>query len=607
MAAPPSMLWLLLLALLVLGVRGEAEREALISERRDACNRLSNRGIHPRDPSQFPNRFRSHGGTLQYASPADANMTDLDCAGVALLREIIRPYSLSRPRYSNAPHLLYVERGSGLLGIVTPGCPTTFRNPFATPSCPHREEDRRRRRRRPYDYESESERESEYEYEEEEEDEHETRQRRQQQEQEQGQEKEGDTCQKVRRVKEGDLVVIFAGNTFWLDNDNPSQELRLVAIVDVSNNQNQLDRRYKTFLVSGEARLESEEGGEEGGVSRGVLQGFSNDVLQRALDIGNTTILRHIERRVSQQRQQGQGLHIRLHRGQLDIPHPRQRRGEESQQYYEPEYEEEEEEDEYKEEEEEYPCERRGRRRGSGNGVAEEGSCSMRLRQSLNRADNADIYVRGAGRVNLANALKMPALQVVGLAADYVKLERRGAMFAPSFVVNAHRIMYVTRGRGRIQIVDDKGRRVFSGEVRQGQFLLIPQNFAAVKEATAQIFEWVAFLTDGRPLREQLVGRNSLIQSMPRQVVAATCGIRGNEAEQLIGSRQQTVGPILTPPSSYYYSRSSSSSRTYPEDLDSTTESQTTETETKTEAETETEAEAQTETQPVTAVLTASA
>lgn len=57
-------------------------------------------------------------------------------------------------------------------------------------------------------------------------------------------------------------------------------------------------------------------------------------------------------------------------------------------------------------------------------------------------------------------------------------------VYVPHWNLNAHSIVCVTGGRGRVQIVEDNnGRRVFDKEMKEGQVVVIPQNFVVVMQA----------------------------------------------------------------------------------------------------------------------------
>ena len=72
----------------------------------------------------------------------------------------------------------------------------------------------------------------------------------------------------------------------------------------------------------------------------------------------------------------------------------------------------------------------------------------------------------------------------------------QNAIYTPHWNVNAHSVMYVLRGRARVQVVNHMGQKSFDGEVKQGQILTVPQNHAVVKQASSDGFEWVSFKTN---------------------------------------------------------------------------------------------------------------
>lgn len=110
---------------------------------------------------------------------------------------------------------------------------------------------------------------------------------------------------------------------------------------------------------------------------------------------------------------------------------------------------------------------------------------------------------------------------------------------APNYNINAHSICYFTRGRGRIHIVDDKGNTVFDGEVRQGQVLTAPQNYATLKKAGSDGLEWISFKTNDNAQISQLVGRASAFRAMPEDVIANAFQISREEAKMLKNNRKE--------------------------------------------------------------------
>ncbi|XP_057795664.1 11S globulin subunit beta-like [Salvia miltiorrhiza] len=115
------------------------------------------------------------------------------------------------------------------------------------------------------------------------------------------------------------------------------------------------------------------------------------------------------------------------------------------------------------------------------------------------------------------------------------------AIFSPHWYANAHSLIYVTRGASRVQIVNHRGHAVFDGQLREGQVVVVPQNFTVVKQAGEEGFEWVAFNTNDNAIINTLSGRTSAIRGLPVDVVANAYQVSREEAERLKFSRRETV------------------------------------------------------------------
>ena len=114
-------------------------------------------------------------------------------------------------------------------------------------------------------------------------------------------------------------------------------------------------------------------------------------------------------------------------------------------------------------------------------------------------------------------------------------------MYVPHYNINANSVIYVIRGRARVQVVDDNGNSVFDGEVRQGQVLTVPQNFAVVKRAESEEgFEWVAFKTNDVAKVHPLAGQISYIWALPEDVIANAYQISNEQARRLKYNRQES-------------------------------------------------------------------
>lgn len=182
-------------------------------------------------------------------------------------------------------------------------------------------------------------------------------------------------------------------------------------------------------------------------------------------------------------------------------------------------------------EEQEEEEERERRRRGV-NGL-EEAVCNLRNRESIRNPSRADVYNRDAGSVTIINSQKLPILRFLRLSAEGGIL-RQNAHYAPHWNINAHSILYVTRGRARLQISGNRGRRAaFDGEVRRGQIVVIPQNFVVAAQAGSEGFEWVSFKTEDYALVSPLAGKSSVFRGLPEGVIANAYRLSDEEARRL--------------------------------------------------------------------------
>ncbi|CAK9169996.1 unnamed protein product [Ilex paraguariensis] len=186
------------------------------------------------------------------------------------------------------------------------------------------------------------------------------------------------------------------------------------------------------------------------------------------------------------------------------------------------------------------PLSREEQERGErGNGL-DETICSTRLQENLENPSRADIYNPRAGRLSTLNSLTMPVLKFLQLSAGRGVLYKN-AIMAPHSNLNAHSVMYVTRGDGRAQIVDHRGQTVFNEELREGQIVVVPQNFVIVKEAGNQGLEWVAFKTNDNAMINTLSGRTSVMRGLPVDVVANAYQIPREEARRVKYNRRETI------------------------------------------------------------------
>ncbi|KAJ4797231.1 Glutelin [Rhynchospora pubera] len=325
-----------------------------------------------------------------------------------------------------------------------------------------------------------------------------------------------DEHQKVRRVREGDIVALPTGVTHWFYNDGDVPVV-VVTVSDVSNNANQLEPRRREFLLAGR----HQRGGQSYEIEQqtgNILTGFDTQFLAEALGV-NQELVRRLQ---SQNDERGEIVHVPQG---LQLLRPL-RSQEQLQQQQEEEFQ-----------GERYPGEWRG---NYTNGL-DENFCTMRIRENINDPSRADIYNPRSGRITILNNQKLPILNNVQMSANRVVL-RRNAVLAPHWNINAHSLMYVTGGRGRVQIVNHQGRTVFDGQLRQRQILLIPQNYAVLKRAhQQQQFEYVSFKTNPNAMVSKITGKASTIRALPLDVLRASYRITIEQARRLKNSRREEM------------------------------------------------------------------
>ncbi|OMO95436.1 11-S seed storage protein, plant [Corchorus olitorius] len=459
-------------------------------------------------------RFKSEAGYTEFW---DQNEQEFQCANVAFLRHTIFRKGLLLPSFNNAPQLIFVLEGQGIHGAIMAGCPDTYQTQVQ-------------------------------------------RSPRGQQEQQQS---PRDQHQKLRQFKQGDIIALPAGVPHWIFNNGQSQ-LVLVSLIDVGNKANQLDHFFRKFFLAGNPPQGLVSGGQRQSQSPRPWRRGQEEEEQQEQSNGNNMfspfeprdladVLRIDERlaRKIQNPNDNRGAIVYMKEAsQLTSP----QRAEEQQR---PEQQREREEQEQREEEEWSPRRReqpreeeewsprrreeqpeeRPSRRGHGCNGLEETYCTMRLRHKTD-SSFADIFNPRAGRITTINSFNLPVLGDLQLSAERGVLYRN-ALYVPHWNLNAHTIVYITRGQGRVQIVSENGDSVFNEQVRQGQVFVVPQNFVVFKRASEQGLEWVSFKTSDMAKISQVAGRNSFFQSTPVEVLAAAFDISREEAFRLKENRQE--------------------------------------------------------------------
>ncbi|XP_078446808.1 cocosin 1-like [Wolffia australiana] len=395
-------------------------------------------------PQEARRRVESEAGVSEFWDSRDQQF---DCAGVAAVRNTIEPRGLMLPEFSNSPRLVYIVQGSGISGVVIPGCPETFQ------SMEHGQERRERREER------------------------------------HGERVSGDQHQKIRRFRQGDIIALPAGVAHWCYN-NGDKPVIAVTVFDVANQANQLDRSPRRSFLAGQQRG-GEEKGEESSGGGNVFRGFDDEILSEALGVRRDVV------RKLKGEDDRRGTIIKVEK-ELHIAAPSR------------EMEMEMEED---------------------NGL-EEALCNMRLVENIADPAKFDVYSPQGGHISTLNSQKLPILRFLRLSAEKGHL-RRNAIVAPLWHINAHSVLYVIRGTGRVQISGAGEKLLFDGTVRRGQMLVVPQGHAVVKRAEEDEFEWVAFKTNDYAMVSPLAGKTSVLRGIPIDVLANSYRISEEEVRKI--------------------------------------------------------------------------
>uniref|UniRef100_A0A2N9G8G2 Cupin type-1 domain-containing protein n=1 Tax=Fagus sylvatica TaxID=28930 RepID=A0A2N9G8G2_FAGSY len=406
----------------------------------------------------------------------DENDDEFQCAGVALVRHTIQRRGILLPYYTNAPQLIYVVQGKGLLSQVV-----------------------LRRTNQDHHHSLETE-------------EH---------------KKEIETS--TRRFDQSGRVTSLLCQPEWLNGfiTRVISDLVLVVLQDTLNAANQLDLNAREFYLAGNPQEQSDESrrqsrrsqGEQGDESR-RRQGQGQSQRGEQQNGGNilsgldTQIVADLYNINEEQAKNLQGLNDG--RGRIVEAQDELR-------FLSPESQDDEREER--------------RQQGRDNGI-EETLCTLRLKYNIGNPENADIYNPRAGRITSLNSHTFPVLRRLQLSAERGFLYQN-AFVAPFYNLNSNSLVYGLRGNGRIQVVNDNGDNVFDGELREGQALIVPQNFVVVKKAGDEGFEWVAFKTNDNAIVNPLAGQNSFIQALPLDVLANSFNLNREEAQRLKNNRQE--------------------------------------------------------------------
>ncbi|KAH7404535.1 hypothetical protein KP509_15G030600 [Ceratopteris richardii] len=293
----------------------------------------------------------------------------------------------------------------------------------------------------------------------------------------------------LRRVQHGDVIALPRSTVHWWYNPGNSR-LRVFIVGDTSLGAN--PGRFHQFGLAGAKQ-------DRFGT---LLSGFSSDALATAWGVDEKTVEALLER------QSDAGI-VKAQKKIRFSEFPRERE---------------------KHQREDMNTERR----------TTDSSAFEELKFSI-ADEHPDLYVEKGGTFTKVSFHKLPALLKVGFSAAKVSL-KQNAMTAPCFVPNAHQIIYITRGSGRVQVASGDGTTVFDDEVREGSVLAIPQFFPSLKVAGGEGLEYINVLSSANPFIDYLAGKNSLFRGIPEQVLEAAFNVEKGQLERF-GRSEEVIFP----------------------------------------------------------------
>ncbi|KAL1539686.1 11s globulin seed storage protein 2 [Salvia divinorum] len=184
------------------------------------------------------NRIQSEGGLTELW---DEMESQFQCAGVATMRNTLRPNALSLPNYHPSPRLIYIEKGEGYISVIFPGCAETYQSYGGEQLSSESEQQGVKR----------------------------------------------DLHQKVHRIRRGDVIALPPGAVHWCHNDG-SEDLIAISVNDLNHQSNQLDQKFRSFYLAGSAPQGSK--GED--TFHNIFQSFDAELMAEAFNVSPDLIRR---------------------------------------------------------------------------------------------------------------------------------------------------------------------------------------------------------------------------------------------------------------------------------------------------------------------------
>ncbi|XP_065875695.1 11S globulin seed storage protein Ana o 2.0101-like [Euphorbia lathyris] len=360
----------------------------------------------------------SEAGSIDIWNP---NTDQFQCAGVQVVRYTIQPNGHALPFYTNAYKVSYIIQGSGILGVIIPGCSQELNS-------------------------------------------------------------EKNECEHILHFQSGDVFALRPGETLWSYNSG-CEPIIVIAIYRITHTD-----PLRRFVLGG---------------PQNILDGFSLKFIVKAFNIDNelaTKLQSKIDLR---------GIIIYLTDG-LHLSNSTTTK----------------------------QCSRYDQQEQKGfYNAKDEFFCNINTRITK-ISEGADLYIPQVGHLTTMDAHEFPILESIQLSLSY-NLLLKDVMRLPHWDNNDN-IIYVVKGEGHIQVVDDNGKNVFDDMVKEGQVLLVPHSFLMVEQSNSERFEYVTFKTNANPITSDLSGRKSVINCLPLEVLTNAFKITQDEAKKVKFGRKET-------------------------------------------------------------------
>ncbi|CAI9107638.1 OLC1v1007039C2 [Oldenlandia corymbosa var. corymbosa] len=328
---------------------------------------------------------------------------------------------------------------------------------------------------------------------------------------------QSDQNQKVRYIRQGDVIAIPAGAAHWCANHDNQQNLVVVSVNDLNHVQNQLDQNLRVFYIGGGQQQQQfgQQRGQQGQQQQpgqqwqgqqqpqfgNIVRGFDSELLAEAMNVPVDTIRK-------MQREDERGFIVRA-QGLERIIRPTKQ-----------------------EEQQQWGGQGGQQQQGGQDNGLEESYCTLKIHTNVDQFGEADVYTRQAGRLTVVDRHKLPFLNYMDMSLEKGQLHPN-ALISPHWTKTGHSIIYVVRGDAQVETVNYNGQAIMNDRVNQGDMFVVPQFFVSTFRAGQNGFEWVAIKTTGNPKLNPVSGYTSTIRALPLDVLTHSYQISPADAQQL--------------------------------------------------------------------------